>query len=115
MNIISQLICAQCLSESLKEREILQQFPDKNILLNKGLAGLQFILTLYPETDEHHRFNELSSSISEKIAFSEFWDEVEQKEKMHTGNLGLLTGLAGVGMSLITTNSQLVTHNSKLK
>lgn len=99
------------LSESLMEREILQQFQDKNILLNKGLAGLQFILTLYPETDEHHRFHEPSISISEKIVTSEFWKEVEKKEKMHSGNLGLLTGLAGVGMSLIIHHTQLITQN----
>lgn len=89
------------LNESLKEDEILQQFPNKNILVDKGLAGLQLMLKMRQFNEENHRFKELPSRILTKIIDSEFWKEVEKKEKIHPGNLGLFSGLTGVGISLI--------------
>jgi len=89
------------LKAGLDEDNILRQFQDKNVLVDKGLAGVQLILGWYHKPYKEHGFRELSSKISKKITASEFWESVEKKEKMHSKNLGILSGLAGVGMAFV--------------
>ena len=89
------------LKEGLEANKILKQFPNKNILMDNGLSGINLILKIYNSTVEKYEFEHLSDLITEKIVKSNFWEDLENKEKINPGNLGLLSGLAGVGISLI--------------
>ena len=89
------------LNEGLNEDNILRQFQNKNVLVNKGLAGIQLILKMLKSKQNSLKFDNLYLKVSEKIVTSEFWKNIEEKEKIYPGNLGLLSGLGGVGLTLI--------------
>ncbi len=111
VNVISKIVAFQehsfLLKDGLDEEKILKQFQDKNVLVDHGLAGIQLILGRCNSPDKKHEFRDLPLKIAKRISTSEFWESVEKKEKIHAGNLGLLSGLAGVGMALINDISTL--------
>ncbi len=89
------------IKESLKTKEIIEEFPNKNIVLNNGLAGMALMLKTYNSTIEKHEYNHLSEKITERIVTSDFWEGLGSIERIHSKNLGLYSGLAGIGFSLI--------------
>jgi hypothetical protein len=92
---------SKLLKEGLDEENILRQFQNKNVLVNKGLAGIQLILQIFKSKQNSLGFDNLSLKVIEKIVGSDFWKIIDEKEKIQTGNLGLFSGIGGVGLSLI--------------
>lgn len=89
------------LKEAVQTDKILDQFPNKNIQLIHGLAGLNLILKLYQNTADLYEFDQLRAKIIETITESDFWVDIEKEEKLHPGVIGLFAGFAGIGISLL--------------
>ncbi len=88
----------------LNDMNLLNDFSSGNVLMKNGMAGVGFISGLSRNSIDK-KFNEkLSSSISKRIVESVMWQDLEKKEGDMSGYLGLLNGLSGVGLTLISNN-----------
>ena len=94
------------LKNRINEDCLLIQFQNKNILVRKGLAGINFILMLFNNPENKNWQSKFPVNVINSITASEFWGSVANKKKLNGSNLGILSGLAGVGMALIHNTIQ---------
>ena len=92
---------ASRLSESISiEKMIRQEMYKKNLCYFDGIAGVSALCRkmaeLYPDLFPDH----LIPLLLETITSSPFWDDVET-DTMKRNNIGLLSGLMGIGLELI--------------
>lgn len=91
----------ELLSQHIQLTDILNgELKDKNLHLTDGIAGVAFITRqLYQLTgNEHFLFK--NEDLIKKITTSEYWEDLKYDELKRKG-MGLLYGLAGIGMELL--------------
>lgn len=81
-----------------------KELKDKNIFLSNGLAGLGYILdgiSIFPANPECHM--NMRREITEKIKRSGYFNSLIKGESETKPKLGLMRGLAGIGMQMLST------------
>jgi hypothetical protein len=92
---------ANLLIEHIAQTKILENgLRNKNICFNDGVAGISFISRQLYEITKDKRILLPKKKIAEKIIHSEYWNLIEN-DKAEKKNVGLFTGIAGVGMELL--------------
>ena len=93
--------------------QILQEFPDKGIMVNDGLGGVSLITQLFYSNSKKNEITQVLAKIAKKIAKSTFWESFEEIDKLRPKDAGLLYGLAGVGYLLFGIPGQDPTQNEE--
>ncbi|MDZ7605130.1 MAG: hypothetical protein U5K79_05980 [Cyclobacteriaceae bacterium] len=88
----------------LSTEYLLGGFSSGNVLMKNGLAGVGFISGLYRYSIDNIFHEQLSNSISARIIESVLWQDLEKRQGDMSGYFGLLNGLSGVGLALLSSN-----------
>ena len=92
---------ANFLKQNIELRDILHgEFKNKNLNLLGGLTGISLISSRLYHLINDDRFVFNKEDLEQKIISSEYWQDLESDE-LTKKNLGLLTGLAGIGIKLL--------------
>ena len=89
------------LKYNISTDQILQEFSNKDITVGTGLAGVGLIVKLFNHQANASGITQFLSKITDKILQSIYWEFLERKEELHAKDLGILSGLAGVGCFLL--------------
>ncbi len=88
----------RCLEESIDiEKMLHEEFRDKSVTINNGMAGILLFLNEIPETKQLPFYNDLKNKLAQKICASSYFTPIKSSDEM----LGIINGPSGIAVSLI--------------
>ena len=92
---------ANLLRKNTNLGHILEEFPNKNISANAGVAGIVWILQMPHNPFNGSEYRRLKSKITHRLGTSTLWKELKTKKGFQSRNIGIMEGLSGIAFSML--------------